>query len=326
MTFKQDWEKTEQLITLTKATLKAMVKMAFPADHLDSYAIIEGGCDNLNIKISLAVSNQSFILRVYLRDKQAAYREKNLGVLLSQNFPIPQVYFIGDYENYRFAITEFLPGITLRDLLLSNEPHDVSALMFDAGQLVTSIQSHHFASAGFFDDELNITELSSQNSLIDFAHQCLNHPIVIQGLTVSVTANIKHLIEKFKMYFPDETEHHLVHGDYDPANILVDKIDGQWKITGILDWEFAFSGSSLFDVANMLRYAHKMPTSFEMSFIQGVSTKFTLPQHWRITIHLLNIISLLDCLTRCSIEQRPNQCADISSLISYMTHQLESPQ
>ena len=125
------------------------------------------------------------------------------------------------------------------------------------------------------------------------------------------------------MYLPDEAEHHLVHGDYDPANILVNKIDGQWKITEILDWEFAFSGSPLFDVANMLRYAHQMPATFETSFIQGVSTRFTLPQHWRITTHLLNMISLLDCLTRCPIEQRPNQRADIYSLISYMIHQLE---
>ena len=176
MTFKQDWEKTEQPIALTEATLKTMVKMAFPSDHLDSYTIIKGGCANLNIKISLAVSNQSFILRVYLRDKQAAYREKNLGLLLNQKVPIPQVYFINDCENYRFAITEFLPGITLRDLLLSNEPHDVSALMFNAGQLLSNIQSHLFTNAGFFVDELNITELSSQNGLIDFAHQCLNHP------------------------------------------------------------------------------------------------------------------------------------------------------
>lgn len=140
---------------------------------------------------------------------------------------------------------------------------------------------------------------------------------------MSVTENIKRLIEKLKMYLPDEAEHHLVHGDYDPANILVNKIDGQWKITEILDWEFAFSGSPLFDVANMLRYAHQMPATFETSFIQGVSTRFTLPQHWRITTHLLNMISLLDCLTRCPIEQRPNQRADIYSLISYMIHQLE---
>jgi len=198
--------------------------------------------------------------------------------------------------------------------------------MFDAGQLLSSIQSHHFATAGFFDDELNITELSSQNNLIDFAHQCLNHPTVIQGLTVSVTANIKRLIEKLKIYFPDEDENHLVHGDYDPANILVNKIDDQWKITGILDWEFSFSGSPLFDVANMLRYAHQMPAAFETSFIQGVSTGFMLPQHWRVTIHLMNIISLLDCLSRSPIQQRPNQCADIFSLISYKTHQLESLQ
>lgn len=324
MTFKQDWEKTKQPIALNKATIRAMIKMAFPTDQLNSYKMIDGGCANLNIKINLAGNNQSFILRIYLRDKQAVYREKNLGTLLNQCVPIPQVYFIDSCENYRFAITEFIPGITLRDLLLSNKPHDVSDLMFDAGQLLSNIQSHHFTAAGFFDNELNISELTSKDNYIDFAHQCLKHATVIQCLTISVTENIKGIIEKLNAFLPDDAENHLVHGDFDPANILVNKIDNQWKISGILDWEFAFSGSPLFDVANMLRYAHQMPAVFETSFIQGVSTGFTPPQHWKITTLLLNIISLLDCLTRCPIEQRPNQCADISLLISYMIHQLES--
>ena len=59
-----------------------------------------------------------FILRVYLRDKGAAYREQALAVLLKQAVPIPQVYFIGDYKSYRFALTEYLPGITLRELFV----------------------------------------------------------------------------------------------------------------------------------------------------------------------------------------------------------------
>lgn len=88
------------------------------------------------------------------------------------------------------------------------------------------------------------------------------------------------------------------------------------------DWEFAFSGSPLWDIANMLRYSHQMPTQFEASFIQGLATEFILPRDWKTTIYLLNVMSLLDCLTRCTKVLRPKQCADITTLINYFDGQL----
>ncbi|MCX7116430.1 MAG: hypothetical protein NTW94_00685 [Legionellales bacterium] len=94
MTFKQDWEKAEQQISLPDTTVEEMIKLAFPNNKLTSYSIISGGCANLNIKINLESGSLPFILRVYLRDKGAAYREQTLGALLKKTVPLPQVYFI----------------------------------------------------------------------------------------------------------------------------------------------------------------------------------------------------------------------------------------
>lgn len=324
MTFKQEWEKTEQQILLSDKVVEAMLKLAFPNKKLASYSIISGGCANLNVKIILEDENLSFILRVYLRDKGAAYREQALGVLLKSTVPIPQVYFIGDYKSYRFALTEYLPGITLRELLLSKIPHDIGTIMFKAGQVLAKIQAHHFPCPGFFDDHLMVAERSSENNYIEFVDNSLIHPTVMECLGSEVIATIKHHFNGLKIFLPNESESHLVHADFDPANILVDKIDDEWTITGVLDWEFAFSGSLLWDVANMLRYSHQLPTMFETSFIQGLSTELTLPEDWKTTIYLLNVMSLLDCLTRCTKELRPKQCADIIFLITYFNKQLSS--
>lgn len=89
---------------------------------------------------------------------------------------------------------------------------------------------------------------------------------------------------------------HLVHGDFDPANILVNKVKDVWKVGAILDWEFTFSGSYLWDVANMLRYAHKMPSVFQTSFINALEESgIDLPDTWSNTIHLLDLLHNL-CL------------------------------
>ncbi len=116
----------------------------------------------------------------------------------------------------------------------------------------------------------------------------------------------------------------MVHADFDPANILVEKINGDWQISAILDWEFAFSGSVRWDVANMLRYAHHMPQIFQDSFLSGLNNGgIALPEDWQISIHLLNLISLLDCLKRSNPENQPRRCEDICELINHILIELD---
>jgi GrpB-like predicted nucleotidyltransferase (UPF0157 family)/GNAT superfamily N-acetyltransferase len=146
-------------------------------------------------------------------------------------------------------------------------------------------------------------------------------------LSPEVIAKIKQTIEEHASSFPAGDEKHLVHGDFDPANILVDQINGSWVVTGILDWEFAFSGSCLWDVANMLRYAHKMPPEFQNSFLDALQRNgIKLSAHWHTTIYLLNLSSLLDLLKRSDPQRHPNRCADIRELIDHILSELNNMQ
>ena len=298
-----------------------MLKQALPLKKLMSFQVIAGGCANLNIKILCEADPQPLILRVYLRDQTAAYREQKLGFLLKAIIPLPEVYFIGDYEGYRFAIVDYLPGIPLRDLLLGPPPHDVGQIMEEAGELLSQIQTHRFIASGFFDQNLEIIKSEVPGNYLTFAQKCLNHPTVVETLG-SLGAKTHCYLKKNQLFFPCDRENHLVHGDFDPSNILVNQQAGQWKISGILDWEFAFSGSALWDIANMLRDAPQMPPVFEASFITGLEkNNVRLPENWRIRVHLLNILSLLDCLTRSQPRQHPHRCADIYRLIDHIVNE-----
>jgi len=324
MTFKDNWEKTDQQFKITPEIIQAMVALALPEKNLASYEVISGGCANLNIKINMLDEPQSLILRIYVRDKTAAYREQKLAALIKPSVPLPTVYFVGDYEDYRYAITEYMPGMSLRDLLLNHPNASIQDIMHQAGQILASIQKYHFPSAGFFDADL---KASHRQGYVTFARECLTHPTVLEHIGQKSIGKITGVLETYGSLFPDENQTHLVHGDYGPENILVDKMGGQWKITAILDWEFAHSGSTLWDVANMLRYAHHMPPFFEDSFLQGLKQGgVTLPENWRTRIYLLNLLSLLDCLIRCSPKECPHQCADICELISFYLGQLSQDQ
>ncbi len=152
-----------------------------------------------------------------------------------------------------------------------------------------------------------------------FISSCLQDTSITSKLTEEVCDLIKLYFDRYGNLLPGETEKHLVHADFDPANILVIQLGGQWQISAILDWEFSFSGSTLWDVANMLRYAHQMPASFQQSFLTGLKDSGTnLPHNWQVTTSLLNIFSLLDCLKRTNPNKTPLQCADIQALIKHI--------
>ncbi len=315
--FKMNWERSDITLSLPETTIYKMVQMAFPDKTLSSYEIISEGCANFNIKIHLNDDSTSYILRIYLRDKDAAYREKNLGVLLKDKIPTPLSFYIGEVDGYTFAITKFLPGIQLGNLLLSNTAYDINVVMYNVGLMLAKIVSFNFTEPGFFDKDLNILSGSaSYEKLLAHIAGFLSNQNVITVLGSDTIQRISNYFDQSKHLFPDESERHLVHGDFDPANILVNKINNEWEISGILDWEFSFSGSYLWDVANMLRYAHKMPPEFQNAFIRGLNEGgVELPENWSSTIDLMNVSSLLDCLKRSDAQNKPNQCSDIRELI-----------
>lgn len=324
MIFKQNWEKGGARVRLLSGVIEKIVRWAFHEEALIEYQVIFEGCVNCNIKVKVEGNEQPLIVRIYLRDQAATYREKALGVLLNPPVPVPLTYKVGNYKDYRFAITQCLPGVTLSELLLSGRVHDVGAIMYEAGLMLAKIAGYPFSKAGFFDQNLHVIESTPREDYLKFAQKCFKSKTVATELGSEMIAKIHECFDKNTDFFPNEDEHHLVHGDFDPANILVDRVDGEWKITGILDWEFAFSGSILWDVANMLRYAHQMPFVFEEAFLRGLkSGGISLENGWRRSMYLLNILSLLDCLARARSKSHPKQCADICRLISFFLSELE---
>ena len=324
--FKVDWEKTSITYQLPEGMVEKMVRLIYPDKKLTSFELIAGGCANLNYKIQLENESQPLILRIYLRDKDAVHREQKLAALIKKTVPVPLTHYIGELEGHHFAITEFISGISLRDLLLSDEPHDLNAIMSEIGTILSKITAHEFPKAGFLNKDLGVVPYESSD-IIKFAQDCLNDKTVLSVLSPEVVAEIKKAIKQYATLFPTDSEKHLVHGDFDPANILVDKINDSLVVTGILDWEFAFSGSYLWDVANMLRYAHKIPPEFQNSFIDALQRNgVKLPDGWRTTIHLLNLSSLLDLLKRSDPKDHPHRCADIRELISYILSELNNMQ
>tara|TARA_B100001564_G_scaffold349709_1_gene353158 strand:+ start:457 stop:864 length:408 start_codon:yes stop_codon:yes gene_type:complete len=117
---------------------------------LASYSIISGGCANLNIKIRFKNSNDPFLLRLYLRDKEAALKEQNIYKMVGDTIPVPEVLCVGNTGNYRYALTNFVKGITLRDAILNGNVEELSDVIYETGRLLAKLQNYTFPYSGFF--------------------------------------------------------------------------------------------------------------------------------------------------------------------------------
>ena len=112
-------------------------------------------------------------------------------------------------------------------------------------------------------------------------------------------------------------EANLTHADYDPANMLVKMVNGEYKIAAILDWEFSFAGTYLLDIGTMLRYAHKLPICYEKNFIKGIeSLGSPLPSKWKKKAKLMDLLCLLQLIHSNPLAERPKLNRDVVSLIA----------
>lgn len=319
MVFKVDWEKSHAIHNLDEDHILQMIALVYPESKVAKYEIIAGGCANINVKFKIVGIDCALILRVYLRNQHSAFIEQKLGQKLSNKVPLPKILQISKLNGYVFSMAEFISGITLRDLLLSDRIFNLDKIMFQVGNVLATIASIEFTDSGFFNENLKITSKIFANEFMDFGIQILEDEFVHSVLSSKQCHKLSKLIENNSHLFLYDVDKNLVHADFDPSNILVHEVSDNWEISGILDWEFSFSGSTLFDVANMLRYSHHMPNSYEKSFLSGLKVGgYTLPDNWRIKVHMLNLVSLLDCLKR-SNQDTPRRIEDICKLIDYIS-------
>lgn len=325
--FKSEWEKTQTRVEVEPRVIVQMLQAALPERSDYAYEQLSGGCANLNYKISFADDSKPLLLRIYIRNPDSAYREQKIAQLFEHNrdtVPVAQVYTVGDCEGYRYAVIEYMFGVTLRDLLLHYEPAEWADLVHDAGTLLAAIGKIEFPVAGLLDTHLKVTKPFVGKGIGDEIFNILREPAVATHLGQAKVKKIHHVLTVHAELLPDASHHHLVHGDFDPSNILVSKHHDRWRISAILDWEFAFSGSRWWDVSNMLRYAYRMPAVYQESFLNGLKDAgVVLPDQWEAITHMLSLVSLVEAVARGNPEESPNQYKDMYLLIDYQIEQLE---
>ncbi len=317
---KELWERQAAYLELDHPTLTELVQPAFAGAEVVAAAIMTGGFSNTLYKVQLAGQARPIVVRLYTRDATSCQKDIDLFGLLQGLVPIPELLFTdpqGTIAGVPYAITSYAAGTTLADVLARGTHEEIGGATFAAGRVLAQLGTVTFGSSGFFGPGLVVAqEMTTDRDMFrGFIGNCLFAGGAGERLGPEVTEQLWEFVTNHAGLL-DVLAHEtaLVHSDFNGPNIMVEQRAGQWAVTAVLDWEFAFAGTQLFDIGNMLRNEHRLPPVFAEQCMAGfVAEGRSLSPDWRRQAKLLDLLSLVDFLTR-STGGEP-MIRDVSELI-----------
>jgi aminoglycoside phosphotransferase (APT) family kinase protein len=251
-----------------------------------SAELLPAGKANTNYRLILSDGNK-YVLRLYSQGNPAL--ETYVMGLVEDLVPVPKEMERGD----AWSVFSFIDGAHLEKF---PERLDVAA------EALARISSVRFESPGIVNPDGTVTPFSF-GGIKGFILEKLGDPAVQEWIgPAAVEGVFGVLAEETNRLDELEAECRLVHGDFNPTNILIQ--DG--RVSGILDWEHCHSGTPYMDIGNLLR--HSDPARHDQ-IRQGLEAGgMRLPPDWKERAELVDLTSQLEFLTSTSSADFKRQC------------------
>jgi hypothetical protein len=203
--------------------------------------------------------------------------------------PVPRVL----YERPGLAILEFLEGQILEEI------PEQSRL---AGLAIAQFSTLHFASPGRIEEDASISAFDF-GGIRGFIDQSLGKAEILNRLGNERRERLTPILQaRIDLMDELDSESRFVHGDYNPTNILIH----EGKLRGVIDWEYALSGTPFMDIGNLLRNIDEsFHTEIEIGLREG---GMQLPDDWMERAELVDLSSQFEFLTSPRSEQFKHSC------------------
>lgn len=300
-------------ILLSAGAAQTMLEQWRPGCAIERLERFSGGLRNTAYKVELAGQREPLVLRVCPGDGALLRRECALLAHIHQLLPVPAPLFADASASQPYAIMRYIPGQTLDDIWEQLSADDLREIFAAVGAVLARIHAIQFPAAGPFDDRLRPTLAGDSYGRVYLDQiYALLRPLAAQRdpALAFVPRLVRALEDNAARLVELSPQNRLVHSDFNPKNILVGRHAGSWGVTGIIDWEFSFSGSPLVDIGNLLRFEDELPAHARARFIAGYTQAGgSLPAGWRTTSMLLDLAVMADFLVRRAEKPRSFQTA-----------------
>jgi fructokinase len=289
------WDRIHSFRLVSRAEAEGFVRLALPSAKVARVEPLTAGLRNTNYRVEL-VEGCTLVLRMYTADPSACARESAILAALEGRVPVPRVLLSGPTAEPPFSLLQWLEGTTLDRILADAEPGDALEIARVCGSALAAIHALHFAAPGFFGPDLAIASpMPDWDAAVLSALEAAEPHLGAQlagALRRTVESNARAVHGVW-------SEAALVHADFKPWNLLyaveADGVPATYRLTGVIDWEFACAGCRLIDFGTFLRdEAGHAAEHFAEAFVEGYETGgASLPADWRRLTLLVDLLSLV---------------------------------
>lgn len=251
-----------------------------------SAELLTDGKSNTNYKLTLS---DRFICLLRLRSGGNPMREAYVMSLVNYLVPVPAEIHQGD----TWSVFTFLEGE-----LLQSVPQSTA----QAAKALALISSVQFQSAGWTGEDGSVSPFEF-GGISGFLARMLEDVQVKSWIDTASIDAIQSILRNESSKLDElEGQSQLVHGDFNPTNILIH----QGEVSGILDWEFSHSGTPYMDIGNLLR---NTPAKYHDQIRSGLEAGgMNLPGDWKERAMLVDLSSQLEFLTSTRSDGFKRQC------------------
>jgi len=290
------------LIEVELDQIRALLSPVMNSAAIAKVERVKGGLVNSIYRVTCADGGDSLCLRIFAAGRLPCEREQKILSRVSASLPVPDVLLAdccGVEFGHPYLVYQWIEGITLNECRRQEPSVALMSLAEPLGRLLGGVARFSFADS--LNRELNVVlaKRSSLEALLTANEEMLLRGLARKRLGATLADAMWHRLEAgyVRLCALDRTAC-LVHGDLSGRNIIVTPAENSaWRISGLIDWEDAFSGPALWDVGSLFRYAKRYSESFCRRFERGYcDAGGALPEDWLRTARLLDSTRLIAIL------------------------------
>ena len=243
---------------------------------------VDGGLTNTIHKVVLE-NGEVFGVKHYAGGREWFDTELSTLTLLHGTIPVPDVVHVDDKK--LAIVYRWIDGVTLHELRKAGETDGFAALAEPLGRVLAWLA------------KTDATEGFELTAILERAYAQLSDGRARTRIGVPCADALRKGLEAYEPRLAWGAVC-LSHGDLGHRNVIVQRRGARWRVGGLIDWETTTTGSPLFDIGSLFRYANRHDSEFRAAFARGYAeaSGSALPEDWLVTARLLDSTWLIDLL------------------------------
>ncbi|WP_158095094.1 aminoglycoside phosphotransferase family protein [Gottfriedia luciferensis] len=224
------WEgKISKICTLEQINYEKLTRFAFGGNIVFS---VDG---KIVIKLYPSYVNDEFV------------KEKKILEFLNEqklSVEIPHILSTGQFEGWNYLIMTELKGTLLIDIFDELNFEEKRKLASDLGNIIREVHNLTVTT--------NPDDFNTWNEFLNKRFEELAYHHKNNGLSEGLLGQLPNYMKEESLQSDEKLV--LLTGEYTPFNLIMNKVDGNWKFTGLIDFADCFVGNSKYDLLGPIAF------------------------------------------------------------------------